>query len=95
MIFGSPVQFDPINKSWFIHVDTDNTIYPELLSQGVTGLTEKSVVTTISRTVDPRSLDERLYTVRVVVPKEAANAKDPDDGFVIQESSTSLSLIHI
>ena len=86
---GSPVQFDPINKSWFIHVDTDNTIYPELLSQGVKGLTEKSVVTTISRTVDPRSLDERLYTVRVVVPKEAANAKDPDDGFVIQESSTS------
>jgi len=86
---GSPVQFDPINKSWFIHVDTNNTIYPELLSQGVTGLTEKSVVTTISRTVDPRSLDERLYTVRVVVPKEAANAKDPDDGFVIQESSTS------
>ena len=86
---GSPVQFDPINKSWFIHVDTDNTIYPELLSQGVTGLTEKTVVTTISRTVDPRSLDERLYTVRVVVPKEAANAKDPDDGFVIQESSTS------
>ncbi len=86
---GSPVQFDPINKSWFIHVDTDNTIYPELLSQGITGLTEKTVVTTISRTVDPRSLDERLYTVRVVVPKEAANAKDPDDGFVIQESSTS------
>ena len=86
---GSPVQFDPINKSWFIHVDTDNTIYPEILSQGVTGLTEKSVVTTISRTVDPRSLDERLYTVRVVVPKEAANAKDPDDGFVLQESSTT------
>ena len=86
---GSPVQFDPINKSWFIHVDTDNTIYPELLSQGITGLTEKTIVTTISRTVDPRSLDERLYTVRVVVPKEAANAKDPDDGFVIQESSTS------
>jgi hypothetical protein len=86
---GSPVQFDPINKSWFIHVNTDNTIYPELLSQGITGLTEKTIVTTISRTVDPRSLDERLYTVRVVVPKEAANAKDPDDGFVIQESSTS------
>ena len=72
---GSPVQFDPINKSWFIHVDTDNTIYPELLSQGVKGLTEKSVVTTISRTVDPRSLDERLYTVRVVVPKEASQTQ--------------------
>ena len=32
---------------------------------------------------------DRLYTVRVVVPKEAANAKDPNDGFVIQESSST------
>ena len=72
---GSPIQFDPINKNWFIHVDTDKYIYPELASQGVNGLTEKSNVTTISRTVDPRSLDERLYTVRVVVPKEAQTQK--------------------
>ena len=50
---------------------------------------QRSNVTTISRVVDPRSLDERLYTVRVVVPKEASNAKDPDDGFVIQESSST------
>jgi len=86
---GSPIQFDTINKNWFIHVPSTNDIYTELESSGVTGLTEKSNVTTINRTVDPRSLDERLYTVRVVVPKEAANAKDPNDGFVIQESSTT------
>ena len=78
-----------INKNWFIHVPTTNDIYTELASSGVAGLTDKSNVTTISRTVDSRSLDERIYTVRVVVPKEAANAKDPNDGFVIQESSTS------
>ncbi len=29
------------------------------------------------------------YVARVVVPKEASNAKDPNDGFVIQESSTT------
>ena len=86
---GSPIQFDTINKNWFIHVPTTNDIYTSLETQGVTGLTEKSNVTTISRTVDSRSLDERLYTVRVVVPKEAPNAKDPNDGFVIQESSTT------
>ncbi len=86
---GSPIQFDTVNKNWFIHVPTTNDIYTELASSGVNGLTEKSNVTTISRTVDPRSLDERIYTVRVVVPKEAANAKDPNDGFVIQESSTT------
>ena len=86
---GSPIQFDSIHKNWFIHVPTNNDIYTELASLGVNGLTDKSNVTTISRTVDPRSLDERIYTVRVVVPKEATNAKDPNDGFVIQESSTT------
>ena len=86
---GSPIQFDTVNKNWFVHVPTTNDIYTSLETQGVTGLTSKSNVTTISRTVDSRSLDERLYTVRVVVPKEAPNAKDPNDGFVIQESSTT------
>ncbi len=86
---GSPIQYDTINNNWFIHVPTTNDIYTELASSGVTGLTSKSNVTTISRVVDPRSLDERLYTVRVVVPKEASNAKDPNDGFVLQESSTT------
>ena len=86
---GSPIQYDTINNNWFIHVPTTNDIYTELASSGVNGLTSKSNVTTISRIVDPRSLDERLYTVRVVVPKEASNAKDPNDGFVLQESSTT------
>ena len=86
---GSPIQFDTINKNWFIHVPQTNDIYTEMSTQGITGLTEKTNVTTISRVVDPRSLDERVYTVRVVVPKESANAKDPNDGFVIQESSTT------
>ena len=86
---GSPIQFDTINKNWFVHVPTTNDIYTDLNTQGVAALGEKTSVSFISRTVDPRSLDERLYTVRVVVPKESANAKDPNDGFVLQESSTT------
>ena len=58
---GSPIQFDSIHKNWFIHVPTTNDIYTELASLGVNGLTDKSNVTTISRTVDPRSLDERSF----------------------------------
>ena len=86
---GSPIQYDSINKNWFLHVTTTNDIFTEFNTQGVNGLGEKTNVSFISRTVDPRSLDERLYTVRVVVPKEAANAKDPNDGFVLQESSST------
>ena len=86
---GSPIQYDTVNKNWFLHSSATNDIYTEFATQGINGLTSKSNVSFISRTVDPRSLDERLYTVRVVVPKEAANAKDPNDGFVIQESSST------
>ena len=86
---GSPIQFDTVNRNWFLHTTTINDIYTDFETEGVNGLTSKSNVSFISRTVDPRSLDERLYTVRVVVPKEAANAKDPNDGFVLQESSST------
>jgi hypothetical protein len=34
-------------------------------------------------------LDEKLYKVRVVIPKEYANSKKPENGFVLQESSTT------
>ena len=86
---GSPIQYDTVNKNWFLHSHTTNDIFTEFNTKGVNELGAKSNVSFISRTVDPRSLDERLYTVRVVVPKEAANAKDPNDGFVIQESSST------
>ncbi len=86
---GSPIQYDTVNKNWFLHSHTTNDIFTEFNTKGINQLGSKSNVSFISRTVDPRSLDERLYTVRVVVPKEAANAKDPNDGFVIQESSST------
>jgi hypothetical protein len=34
-------------------------------------------------------LDEKIYKFRVVIPKELENAKTPESGFVIQESSTT------
>jgi len=34
-------------------------------------------------------LDEKLYKMRVVIPKELVNAKDPETGFIIQTSSST------
>jgi hypothetical protein len=34
-------------------------------------------------------LDEKLYKIRVVIPKELVGSKNPEDGFVIQESSST------
>ena len=86
---GSPIQWDSTNSAWFIHGDTGNDIYTTINSLGVAGLTERTNVAHIKRFDDPRSLDEKIYKVRIVIPKELVNARDPAEGYVIQESSTT------
>jgi hypothetical protein len=86
---GSPIQYDVINSNWYIHTDINSGIYNAITSLGVDGLTETTDLAYITRVADTRSLDEKLYKVRVVVPKDLPNAKDPQTGFVIQESSST------
>lgn len=87
--FGSPIQFDAENGNWFINVNSNNEIYNALLSGGVATFGETTDVTFVKRISDERSLDEKLYKFRVVIPKELQNAKDPEVGFVLQETSTT------
>ena len=90
---GSPIQFDPDNNRWFIHVNSDNEIYKTLSELGVSVIGESTKVSFVKRVEDTRSLDEKIYKVRVVIPKEAVNAKNPEDAFIIQESnSTNISI---
>ena len=86
---GSPVQFDAGNGNWFVHSANSNAIYNafDTLTAGTLGAA--SNVSFFKRTEDSRSLDEKLYKFRVVVPKELDNGKDPEEGFVIQESSST------
>ena len=86
---GSPIQFDAANNNWFIHSSHNNAIYTAFNTLGTGTLGSASNPAFFNRTEDPRSLDEKLYKFRVVVPKEFDNAKDPEEGFVIQESSTT------
>ena len=81
---GHPVQYDPINNGWFINVKDDNTNTIGALSGG--GATEPTFV---KRKIDARSLDEKIYKFRLVVPKEFTEAKNPESAFIIQESSTT------
>jgi microcystin-dependent protein len=83
---GSPIQYDAANQNWFIHVDPSNDIYS---SFGLGGYGEVSDVSYVKRISDDRSLDEKLYKIRVVIPKELGNAKDPESGFILQESSST------
>jgi hypothetical protein len=86
---GSPVQFDTSNSNWYIHTNENNDIYSSLLTYGVASLGERTNASFVKRIPDTRSLDEKIYKVRVVIPKEASNSRDPVEGFIIQESSST------
>ena len=84
---GHPVQWDPVNNHWFIHTSAGSGLYTY-----ITGLPSTTTETEISyflRKEDNRSLDEKLYKIRYVVPKELTNGRDPGDGFVLQESRST------
>jgi hypothetical protein len=85
--FGHPIQYDSLRSNWFVHVNPNNDIFNAFRTYGVFGLTPRSNVTQFRRISDSRSLDEKIYKMRVFIPKEIDNAKDPTASFVIQESS--------
>ena len=78
---GSPVQWD--GSQWYINVSSSGNTIGALSGSGA------SEPTIIKRTPDNRSLDEKIYKLRVVVPSQLLNAKTPESGFVIQESSST------
>ncbi len=86
---GSPIQFDILNSAWYLHVNAGNQIYQTINNLGPAVLTERTQVSFFKRFNDPRSLDEKIYKVRLVIPKEIVNARDPNEAFVIQESSAT------
>ena len=98
---GHPIQWEgtatidrgngaePINR-WYLQSSNNNAIYQAIDTAGGSsfegGETEP---TFINRRPDPRSLDEKIYKIRIVIPKELKNSKTPESGFIIQESSTT------
>jgi hypothetical protein len=85
--FGSPIQYDAQNGNWFIHVGANNSIYNAFIGELLPNYSTTKELAYVKRIIDQRSLDEKLYKFRVVVPKEQVNARDPENGFIIQESS--------
>ena len=98
---GHPMQYDEatytINNvqntvgGWYVlgHPSTTfNTIFPALNSIGVGIIGEETGTTFLKRRVDNRSLLDRVYRARYVIPKEHTNARAPKPGFILQESKT-------
>jgi hypothetical protein len=88
---GHPIQYDDSVNQWYITVsDTENTIYDTIVGFGTASLGSATPKTFISRTPDNRPLEDRIYKVRYVVPKDSTVlGRAPEDAFVIQESGTT------
>jgi len=89
-----PVQYDSSNSQWYINVSSEqNQIYDTLVGLGTASLGEASPKTFFTRTPDNRSLDDKIYKVRYVVPRDSAVlGRPPEDSFVLQESGQTTGL---
>jgi len=82
---GSPIFFDSTQNNWCINVDPNASRLSYFQGSNL----GKSNSTFITRKTDSRSLDDKIYKLRVVVPKEVTNGKNPEESFIIQESSST------
>ena len=89
---GHPVQFDTVNGQWYVNVGTaasDNTIYSTLVGVGATSLGSATSRSYIIRQSDDRSLSDKIYKFRYVIPSGVGitSARPPRTSFVLQESN--------
>jgi hypothetical protein len=89
--YGHPIQYDTSQNQWYITgtaTTATNQIYRSLTSFGTSTLGNETTSTFVNRKVDNRSIDDRIYKVRYVIPKEFTNARPPQAGFILQETKT-------
>ncbi len=89
---GHPIQYDNDVNQWYVTVGTaatDNSIYPTIVGLGTTALGEATSRTYITRTPDTRSLGDKIYKFRYVIPAGSGitSARPPRDSYVLQESN--------
>ena len=94
---GHPVQYDVNNEQWYVNVSTaatENNIFSTIVGLGVTGLGSASARTFVNRKSDNRNSNDTLYRARYVIPASTGGtvARPPTEGFIIQESNSSIGI---
>ncbi len=89
---GHPVQYDSTESQWYINVGTaatDNTLYPTVKALGSAVLGEATPRTYLTRKPDSRTLEDKIYKYRYVIPAGSGitSARAPRPSFVVQESN--------
>ena len=91
---GHPVQYDSAHGQWYVNVATaatEKSLYNTIVGLGSTGLGSATPRSFIDRKPDTRNLLDTIYRYRYVIPKDSSTiAREPVDGYVIEESSASI-----
>ena len=84
---GHPVQWDPNQNNWFVLTETDSDLYTQLSTNDYAKTLVETDSAYFKRYEDRRGIENKLYKVRYVIPKEADNSRDPVQGFILQQSA--------
>ena len=63
---GHPIQWDPNESQWFIHIAANSTLFAHVISLTGTAPQDRTDISYLLRKEDGRSLDEKLYKVRFI-----------------------------
>jgi hypothetical protein len=88
--FGHPIQYDEENENWYVRggiTTSSNELWQQIVNNQV-AIGPRTGKTFFRRREDTRSLTDKIYKLRYVIPKEIADAKPPVTGYSIAESST-------
>ena len=94
---GHPIQYDIAQNNWYINVSsasTENNLYSAIVGFGITSLGASTPRTFILRKTDDRNNLDSIYRLRYVIPASSGvtAARPPLDGFIIQESNTTIGI---
>lgn len=85
-----PIQYDDAESQWYINSSPTNDISDKISDIGFVNFSggPETPSTQIKRKLDNRGIDDRIYKIRYVIPKEYLNARPPQAGFILQESKS-------
>jgi len=83
---GHPVQWDTNQNNWYVLTETNSDLYTNVVNNDYVKTLEETTPSYFKRYEDRRGIDNKLYKLRYVIPKQADNSRNPVDGFVIQQS---------
>ena len=82
-----PVQWDTSKTNWYINCTATNSLFTAIAANsGLLG--QRTGKSFIKRKEDTRPLNDKIYRLRYVIPKESSDARPPIPGYTLQESNT-------